>query len=304
MIRRMLSLLTVVLLLLTGWVVAEDPPANNKEDGLPLRLKRKKRDGETDKAPLEKKAEKSQPQEKEKEKEDLLIPEDGPPPEAEDEKDVLERISRNMRDVEEKLANRELGEPTAQQQRDILRDIDSLIRKSEQSSGGGGGAQNPPQNDQQDQPQDQQQQQGGAQQPDGGGERQPGQQKGGGMRPSGREQAKSGSGKRPRRELRSEREGRQRLDRAMAKNQPQPGGNPPPMKPNPQGDQPGAGGDGPRKDRLHDDPVIKDIWGHLPESLRAEMNAYSNPQPFLPRYDRLIREYYRTIAEQGRKKGD
>ncbi|MFO0928723.1 MAG: hypothetical protein U0736_17165 [Gemmataceae bacterium] len=48
----------------------------------------------------------------------------------------------------------------------------------------------------------------------------------------------------------------------------------------------------------------KDVWGHLPESLRAEMNAYSNPQPFLPRYDRLIREYYKTIATQGRKKGD
>ena len=49
---------------------------------------------------------------------------------------------------------------------------------------------------------------------------------------------------------------------------------------------------------------INDQWGHLPEALRAEMNAYSNPQPFLPRYDRLIREYYKTIAEQGRKKGD
>jgi hypothetical protein len=50
--------------------------------------------------------------------------------------------------------------------------------------------------------------------------------------------------------------------------------------------------------------MYKDIWGHLPESLRAEMNAYSNPQPFLPRYDQLIREYYKTIAEQGRKKGE
>ena len=38
--------------------------------------------------------------------------------------------------------------------------------------------------------------------------------------------------------------------------------------------------------------------------LRAQMDAYSNPQPFMPRYDELIRKYYRTISEQGRRKGD
>ena len=31
------------------------------------------------------------------------------------------------------------------------------------------------------------------------------------------------------------------------------------------------------------------------------MNAYSNPRPFLPRYDDLIKRYYRTIAEKGQK---
>jgi hypothetical protein len=41
----------------------------------------------------------------------------------------------------------------------------------------------------------------------------------------------------------------------------------------------------------------------MPESLRAEMRAYSNPEPFLAKYDDLIRQYYRTLAEQGRKKG-
>ena len=46
------------------------------------------------------------------------------------------------------------------------------------------------------------------------------------------------------------------------------------------------------------------VWGHLPESVRLQMNAYSNPSPFVPRYDDLIKKYYRTIAEQGRKKGD
>ena len=82
---------------------------------------------------------------KEKEKEEPLVPEDGRPVEDEDEKDVLERVGKNMRAVEEKIANRELGEPTTQQQRDILKDLDSLIKKSEQQSGGGGGADNQPQ---------------------------------------------------------------------------------------------------------------------------------------------------------------
>ena len=50
--------------------------------------------------------------------------------------------------------------------------------------------------------------------------------------------------------------------------------------------------------------LYKDVWGHLPEALRAEMNAYSNPRPFMPRYDDLIKKYYRMIAEQGRKKGE
>jgi len=65
----------------------------------------------------------------------------------------------------------------------------------------------------------------------------------------------------------------------------------------------GGGISAPRKN----DPNFeeyKDVWGHLPESLRAEMNAYSNPAPFMPKYDDLIKKYYRTIAEQGRRKGD
>jgi len=68
--------------------------------------------------------------------------------------------------------------------------------------------------------------------------------------------------------------------------------------------QPGAGGPGREGKGSVESKTYKDVWGHLPESLRAEMDAYSNPQPFLPRYDRQIREYYKTIAAQGRRKGD
>ena len=44
-------------------------------------------------------------------------------------------------------------------------------------------------------------------------------------------------------------------------------------------------------------------WGHLPESKRLEMDAYSRER-FMPRYEDLLRQYYRTIAEQGRRKDD
>jgi hypothetical protein len=70
------------------------------------------------------------------------------------------------------------------------------------------------------------------------------------------------------------------------------------------GTEQGNDGDSPSRKRENDPDLTKDVWGHLPESLRPAMNAYSNPQPFMPRYDDLVRKYYRTIAEQGRKKGD
>ena len=50
--------------------------------------------------------------------------------------------------------------------------------------------------------------------------------------------------------------------------------------------------------------LYKSVWGHLPETLRAEMNAYSTTKGFMPEYEALISRYYSTIAEQGRRKGD
>src|SRR4051812_14740133 len=112
MTRRWLPMLLMGVVVLAGLVVADEPAAD--KDGAPgLRLKRKKRtdappaaepgkkDGE--KAPEKPKA--KAPEEKAKEDEPL-VPEDGPP-EGEDEKEVLERVARNMRAVEEKLGNRE-----------------------------------------------------------------------------------------------------------------------------------------------------------------------------------------------------
>ena len=69
------------------------------------------------------------------------------------------------------------------------------------------------------------------------------------------------------------------------------------------GNQSGGNGksdEGPNKNA----DLYKDVWGHLPEALRAEMNAYSNDKQFMAKYDELIKRYYRSLAEQGRRKGD
>jgi hypothetical protein len=302
MTRRVVPFILTGAILFVGLAVGDEPEPGKGDSGEPpLRLKRKKRAAEP--PAQEKDKEKGRQGDKEKEKpkakddeapvgkdkekakdDEPPVPEDGRAAEEADEKEILERVQRNMRGVEEKLGNRELGDPTAQQQRDILRDLDSLIKKSEQQSGGGGGQDNQPQ-----------QQSGEQEKGKQGGQQQQRMQQ---QRGSKGQMAQRG-GQRPRRELRSERGGRQR-DRRMAGNQapqapqPQPG----------QGNHPGAGGQSPPSGRDINTEKYNDFWGHLPESLRAEMNAYSNPQPFMPRYDRLIREYYKTIAEQGRKKGD
>ncbi|GIW78707.1 MAG: hypothetical protein KatS3mg105_0514 [Gemmatales bacterium] len=46
--------------------------------------------------------------------------------------------------------------------------------------------------------------------------------------------------------------------------------------------------------------VYKDIWGHLPEKMRQEMDAYSREQ-FMMKYRDLLKQYYKTLAEKGRR---
>jgi hypothetical protein len=46
--------------------------------------------------------------------------------------------------------------------------------------------------------------------------------------------------------------------------------------------------------------VYKDVWGHLPEKMRQEMDLYFREQ-FMPRYSDLLRQYYSSLAERGGK---
>ena len=46
--------------------------------------------------------------------------------------------------------------------------------------------------------------------------------------------------------------------------------------------------------------VYKDVWGHLPEKMRQQMDLYFREQ-FMPRYSELIKQYYSSLAERGGK---
>jgi hypothetical protein len=67
------------------------------------------------------------------------------------------------------------------------------------------------------------------------------------------------------------------------------------------------GGNNPRGGRTGQDEMskiadlYKDVWGHLPETLRQEMDQYSREQ-FMAKYNELLKQYYSTIAEKGRRK--
>ncbi len=46
--------------------------------------------------------------------------------------------------------------------------------------------------------------------------------------------------------------------------------------------------------------MLKQVWGHLPPKIRDQMQSGSIEE-FLPKYERLIEEYYSRLAEEGRK---
>ena len=48
--------------------------------------------------------------------------------------------------------------------------------------------------------------------------------------------------------------------------------------------------------------VVKDVWGHLPESLRQEVDHYYRDR-FMPRYRELLQQYYSRLAEKNRRPG-
>ena len=47
--------------------------------------------------------------------------------------------------------------------------------------------------------------------------------------------------------------------------------------------------------------LYKDVWGHLPATVRPQMDVYARER-FMLKYSQLIEQYYATLAEKGRHK--
>ncbi len=202
---------------------------------------------------------------------------DDPPAEAK--KDAVdigktaERIVQNANEAGKRLGAKDPGEETRKIQQEILKDIDALIRK----------AQEPP-------PQDQNM---------GGGMS----NMGGGMSKQSMGSDSSSSGP-PSRKERRERAKQNGSNSGGVARQPQPMSDP--SRPEakigigPAEASPNRIGSKAAMPRIPD--VYKEVWGHLPEKMRQEMDLYFRDR-FMPRYSELLRQYYSSLAERPGKNG-
>ena len=310
------------LLLLSGAMIAQEKeavPAQDKSgDETPVKLKKKKatpdvpQDKPKDSAIVP--SDKNKPEinpEKKKEKglrpeKDIDLPKDNL-----EEEEIFGRIGKNLKDVDDRLGNLELGETTLQKQRDILEDIDKLLKKnqnnqkeSQQSQSKSssksessdkqskGSPDNQDANSKDSEKGQDKQKQGGPKQDQQGAD-------------SGKQQKQGGTGK-------ADPDGKPDAGKGQPKNMQGKGDKGSSEKSEVAnqgkgGDQDSKSGNGgksdPSKDKLNPAAdVFKEAWGHLPETLRAELNAYGVPNQFMDRYDEMIRKYYAKVAEKGARK--
>jgi hypothetical protein len=179
-------------------------------------------------------------------------------------KELIARLHKNMDASEDRLAKRDPGDATRDIQKDILKDLDELIKQ---------------QQDQQDQ--DSQCKNGEC------------------------DKDNPSSSNTKNRKNASKKQGQ-----SLAKNKPQ--GDPKKSPSDKTGKQTNSDANvssdtvklGSGKTNNKEIEMHKGIWGHLPETQRQEMDAYARER-FMPRYEELLRQYYRTLSEQTRKrKGD
>jgi hypothetical protein len=312
------------LLLISGVMIAQEKdgvPAQDKTDvESPVKLKKKKplssdtQEKPKDSAPSD--VDKNKPESNpEKKKENITSPEklmDHPRDNLEEE-EIFGRIGKNLKDVDDRLGNLELGEATLQKQRDILEDIDKLLKKNQSNQSQANQSQSKSssksesQNKQSkslpdnqdssakdsDKGQDKQKE-SGPKQGSQGAEPAKQQKQGptGKVDSGGKPDAGNGQPKNM--------QGMEKGDKgASQKSEVADQGK--------SGDKNSKSGDGgksdPSKDKLNPAAdVFKEAWGHLPETLRAELNAYGVPNQFMDRYDEMIRKYYARVAEKGARK--
>lgn len=85
---------------------------------------------------------------------------------------------------------------------------------------------------------------------------------------------------------------------SSAGQKPQPG-----QQPGEQQANTGQGGGRSLEERRELADLYRDVWGHLPETVRQQMDAYARER-FMPKYSELLKQYYSTLAEKGRRTGD
>jgi hypothetical protein len=199
-------------------------------------------------------------------------------------KQLAERIVQAAKDAGKRLAEQDPGTQTQRKQRDVVTGIDELIKRT----------QNPPPQDKSNSSSDQSNSnQNRPMTNSGQGEGTAGQQ-----RPGGAQQPGAG-----RRERKSRRE-QSSLGPNPASGNSDSGGGPMPRAENdntpgrqPQGGAPPSARSKESAAKVAD--LYKDVWGHLPERLRQELDLYYREQ-FMPRYQELLRQYYSSLAERKR----
>jgi hypothetical protein len=230
---------------------------------------------------------------------------------------TAERIADNAQKAGDRLKEKDPGEDTRKIQDEIIKDIDSLIKKAQRpppppmSSDMPPPMMPPPKSDmpppKSDMPMPMGGKSGGSPMPMGG---MPMPKSGMGTGGGTGTEKKEG-GRRPRRERKDRGEG------PMGMNEPVPmpreaGKEPMPAKIEPKegpmgGPKEKSDGDkfgkpSPKRENDKLGELYKDVWGHLPDRMRQEMDLYYREQ-FMPRYSELLRRYYAALAEQ-KKKGD
>lgn len=210
----------------------------------------------------------------------LTIIGDGVSPAAELDK-LREQIARDMQSVERKLRESDAGDGTRNLQSQILSNLDKLLKRLK----------NPPPQSSESQPMggSSPMSQSSSSKPQPGGTQH--QQQTQSMSRRERREAQ-------RREQQRERTGRQPMGRpeqnqSITAKDPMADGNSMPTSREPARSGP--------PETIAD--VVKDIWGHLPETLRQEVDQYYREQ-FMPRYRDLLQQYYLRLAETERRPGD
>jgi hypothetical protein len=226
--------------------------------------------------------------------------------------EIMARIAKNLESVGDRLKKEDAGTTTRDLQDKILKDLDELLKKQQDEE-----------NKQQNQQNQNQQSQSKDQKSDQSKSGQKSQSKGskGSKGSQGSQSAKTSKGQQgePKQGTQTaknqggndkkegsggkeKQQGKDGKDQGKEGKQQGKDGKDPKQKGG-QGTDGGGGKDDDRKTgRVADLDINRDVWGHLPDAKRQEMDAYSRER-FLQRYDELLRQYYRSIAAQNRRKG-